>query len=144
MKGGKMAKGRAFLEGAVRWGWLKFMYLYTIAGAGLCGLGMLFAPRLMQSMFGLPTQDPVVFGIVGSVYVTFGILSILGFRSPLKFTPVLLLQLFYKSIWLVCVMLPLFIAGAPGQYAILLAVIFATYIVGDLIAIPFRYVFGKQ
>jgi hypothetical protein len=139
-----MAKGKVSLEGEVRWGWLKFMYLYTIVGAGLYGLGMVFAPRLAQSMSGFPAEDPVVFGIVGSVYVSFGVLSILGFRSPLKFTPVLLLQLFYKSIWLVCVALPLFLKGGLEQYAITLVIIFATYIIGDLIAIPFRYLFRKQ
>lgn len=52
----------------------------------------------MAAMYEMPKQDPIVFGIVGGVYVAFGILSILGLRSPLKFMPVLLLRLFYKVI----------------------------------------------
>ncbi len=128
----------------VRRGWLKFMYLYTILGAGGFGLGMIFDPKLIQSMFGFPSQDPVVFGICASVFVAFGVLSIFGFRSPLKFTPVLLLQLSYKSIWLICIILPLLVVGAPETYAIIIAIIFVTYIIGDLIAIPFSYVFKKD
>lgn len=127
-----------------RFGWIKFMYIYTILGAGGSGLGMLFAPGLMKSLFKFPLQDPVVFGIVASVYVAFGVLSIFGLRSPLKFTPVLFMQLCYKSIWMIFVIVPLLFAGKLEMYAIMLAVIFATYIIGDLIAIPFSYVFKKE
>ena len=128
----------------IRWGWIKFMYIYTIVGAGGYGLGVLFAPKLIETMSKLPPQDHVIFGIVGSVYVAFGLLSILGLRSPLKFTPVLMLQLLYKSIWMICVILPLLFTGALEVYAIMLVVIFATYIIGDLIAIPFSYIFKKE
>ncbi|HUV03852.1 MAG TPA: hypothetical protein VMX94_01955 [Armatimonadota bacterium] len=128
----------------VRWGWLRFMYFYTIIGAGALGLGMVFVPKLVQSVLGFPREDPIVFGINGSVYVAFAILSVLGLRSPLKFAPVLLLQLAYKSVWLVGVILPLLVAGRLPAYGIPLAVVFATYIIGDLIAIPFGYVFSKE
>ncbi len=131
-------------ERKIKTGWLKFMFIYTILGAGFFGLGTVFLPKLVQSVFGFPSEDPVVFGIVGSVYLAFAVLSILGFRSPVKFSPVLLLQLFYKSIWLICVMLPIFSRGAIEKYAVMTAVIFATYIIGDLIAIPFSYLFKKE
>ena len=83
-------------------------------------------------------------GIVGSVYLAFGILSILGLRSPLRFVPVLLLQLCYKSIWLIEVIPPVVIAGRFPRYALSMVIIFATYIIGDLIAIPFSYILAKQ
>src|SRR4030042_6851544 len=124
----------------VRWGWLKFMYIYTIVGAGGFGLGIIVIPNVMKSVFRWPSQDPIVFGVTGSVYLAFAILSILGLRSPLKFVPVLLLQLCYKVVWFIGVVLPLLVAGEFPMYAILLVVIFATYIIGDLIAIPFSYV----
>ena len=128
----------------VRWGWLKFMYIYTIVGAGGFGLGIIVIPNVMKSVFRWPSQDPIVFGVTGSVYLAFAILSILGLRSPLKFVPVLLLQLCYKVLWFIGVVLPLLVAGEFPMYAILLVVIFATYIIGDLIAIPFSYVLAKQ
>ena len=131
-------------EFRVRWGWLKFMYIYTIVGAGGFGLGIIFARDALGSALGWPVQDPIVLGITGSVYLAFAILSILGLRSPLKFSPVLLLQLCYKAIWLIAVILPLLIAGRLPGYAVLTVVIFATYVVGDLVAIPFGYVFAKE
>jgi len=127
----------------VRWGWLKAMYIYTIVGAGGFGLGIIVIPNVMRSIFSWPGQDPVVLGVTGSVYLSFGLLSILGLRAPLKFAPVLLLQLSYKVIWFIGVIIPILAAGKFPTYAILHVVIFATYIIGDLIAIPFSYVFSK-
>jgi hypothetical protein len=128
----------------VRWGWLKGMYIFTIIHAGGSGLGIILIPSVIRSIFGWPSQDPIVFGICGSVWVAFGLLSILGLRSPLKFSPVLLLQLSYKVVWFIGVILPVLIAGKFPTYAILYVVIYATYIIGDLIAIPFSYIFAKQ
>jgi hypothetical protein len=128
----------------IRWGWLKLMYLYTIIGAGGLGLGVIIMPDVMRSIFGWPSQDPIVFGVFGSVYIAFGILSVLGLRSPLKFVPVLLLQLCYKVVWFIGVLLPIIFSGKFQTYALVYVVIFATYIIGDLIAIPFWYVFGKR
>ena len=127
----------------VRWGWLKAMYIYTIICAGGVGLGVIFMPDVMRSMFGWPVQDPIVLGITGSVYVSFALLSILGLRSPLKFSPVLLLQLSYKVIWFIGVIFPLAVTAKFPSYAIVYVVIFATFVIGDLIAIPFWYVFAK-
>ena len=128
----------------VRWNWLKGMYLYTIVGAGGFGLGMLLMPELVKSMFQWPVAEPIAFGIVGSVYLAFGILSIFGLRSPLKFVPVLVLQLCYKSIWFIGVIIPRLISAQFPSYAIAIAIIFATYIIGDIIAIPFAYIFAKE
>ncbi len=127
-----------------RWGWLKLMYIYTIFVAGLFGVGMIFAPNTVISMFGWPSQDPIVLGVVGSVYIAFGLLSILGLRSPLKFVPILLLQLTYKIVWFLGVALPLVLDGQFPAHGYIFAAIFLTYIIGDLIAIPFSYIFGKN
>jgi hypothetical protein len=120
------------------------MYIYTIVGAGLFGLGILLGPEWMVSLFGWPDQDPITFGVTGSVYLAFALLSVLGLRSPLKTSPVLLLQLGYKAIWLVGVVVPLLIAGRFSVYALRLVVTDVTFIVGDLIAIPFSYLFTKE
>jgi len=128
----------------VRWGWLKGMYIFTIIHAGGSGLGIILIPSIIRSIFGWPSQDPIVFGICGSVWVAFGLLSILGLRSPLKFSPLLLLQLTYKVVWFIGIILPVLIAGEIPSYAIGYVVFFTVYIVGDLIAIPFPYVFAKE
>ena len=127
----------------IRWGWLKFMYIYIIIGGIGAGLGIILIPDIMKSLFRWPIEEPIMFGLVGSVDLGFGIISILGFRSPLKFAPVLLLQLCYKAIFLVAVVLPLLVTAQFPGYAILFAVIYATYVIGDAIAIPFSYIFRK-
>ena len=128
----------------INFGRIKFMYLYTIIGAGGFGLGILLIPETMISFFRWPDQDPVVFGITGSVYLAFALASLFGLRSPLKFLPILLLQLFYKSIWFIGVVIPLINSGNFPLLAILILVIFATYIIGDLLSIPFSYIFNKE
>ncbi len=68
----------------------------------------------------------------------------LGLRSPLKYSPLLLFSLCYKTVWFIAVILPIILAGAFPPYAILPAAIYASYIAGDLIAIPFAYLFSKD
>ena len=128
----------------IRRGWLKGMYIYTIFGAGLSGLGMILMPETYISMFKLPLQEPINFGILGSVYLAFGVISILGLRSPLKFVPVLLAEITYKTIWFIGVIFPLILKGQFPQYALINTIIFGTFIIGNSIAIPFKYVFSKQ
>ena len=129
---------------SIRWGWLKAMYFYTLVVSGSVGLGMILVPNTIQSVFRFPPQDPVMLGACGSVFLALGLVSILGLRSPLKFTPLLLLELVYKPIWLVAVALPLFLKGQFPFYVVFISVVFLTFIVGDLIAIPFSYVFSKK
>ena len=128
----------------IRWGWLKGMYVYTIAVAGFLGLGIIVMPEVIRTKLPWPVAEPTAFGVVGSIYVACGLLAILGLRSPLKFVPLLLLQLFYKSVWFIGVALPLCVSGVFPSYALPMAIIFATFIVGDLIAIPFSYIFAKE
>jgi hypothetical protein len=45
------------------------MYWYTIIGAGGFGLGIIFIPETMKSIFGWPDQDPIIYGITGSVFL---------------------------------------------------------------------------
>lgn len=128
----------------IRWGWLKGMYIYTIISVGLLGLGMIIMPEKIKSLLSWPVDEPIAFGIMGSVYLAFGLLSILGIRSPLKFVSVLLLQLFYKLILFIGVLLPLLFTNKFPSFAIPMSIIFATYIIGDFIAIPFSYIFTKE
>lgn len=128
---------------SIRWGWLKAMYILTIIIAGGLGLGIIFFPDHIKSFF-LSSCDPIPYGIEGSVFLAFGLLAMLGLRDPLKFVPVLLFQLTYKTVWLVAVALPLMVTGRFPASHIITVVIFMLFIVGDVIAIPFSYVFKKQ
>jgi len=128
----------------VRWGFLKFMYAY--AGISVAGFGLmiLIAPDLLNTLLGAPSIEPSIYGIVGSVWTALGLLCFLGIRDPLKFLPLLLFQVVYKSIWYLAVWLPLLIIGQFPVWGILTVSLFWTYIVGNIIAIPWSYLFKKS
>ena len=115
----------------------------TILIAGGFGVMILAAPDQAMSAMGFPAPEPIMVGITASVFLAFGLLSILGFRSPLKFCPVLLLQLAYKSIWFLAVVLPLAITNKLPEYSWMTIAIFAVFVIGDLIALPFGYLLEK-
>jgi uncharacterized membrane protein len=129
---------------SMRGGWLKAMYAYTLFGAGGFGFAMIFFPGAVQSILRFPAQDPVVFKLYGSVLLASGLMAIPALRSPLKFVPLLLFQLVYKPIWLAVVAIPLFLEGQFPLYIVVMSVVFLSYIIGDLIAIPFSYLFSKK
>lgn len=126
----------------IRWRLLRFMYVYTAIVAGSVGLATILAPAWVQLIFGMPAQDPVVFGLNGSIFLALGLIAILGVRAPLKYCPVLLLELVYKLIWLCGIVVPFALRGEFPASSVAQVVIFVTFVVGDLIAIPFRYMFG--
>lgn len=123
--------------------WLRFMFVYTIIGAGGIGLALLIVPNTIMPLLGIPTEEPIMAGIVYSVWLAFGFLSILGLRSPLKFVPVLLLQFTYKVIWFIAVIAPKAVTGDLPSFAITMSAIFATFVIGDIIAIPWKHIFAK-
>lgn len=129
---------------SIRRGWLKAMYIYTVFGAGGFGFALLIFPAPVRSVLRFPAQDSVVLGLYGSVLLASGLMAIPALRSPLKFVPLLLFQLVYKPIWLAVVAIPLFIKGQFPLYVVVISGVFLTYIIGNLMAIPFSYLFSKK
>lgn len=124
----------------VRRGWLKFMYILTIIVAGGGGLGILIMPDFVQWMFDVPSPQ-IISGIVGSTFIAFALLSVLGLLNPLKFAPILLMQLVYKMIWLIGVVLPLLTTGKVTTGMVPVIGVFAVVVICDLIAVPFSNIF---
>jgi hypothetical protein len=122
----------------VRRNWLRAMYVYTFLGAGGFGLSLL----LFGESGPFASQDPFFSATLGCFELALALAALLGLRDPLKFAPLLVTQLVYKMLWFAAVFVPLLLQGQAGEYTIL-AVVFATFIVGDLISIPFAYVFAK-
>ena len=120
------------------------MVICTAAIAGLTGLGIIIIPDTIVSSSRLAFQDSINCGIVGSVYLTFGLISIFGLIAPFKAAPILILQLTYKTIWFIGIIVPLILKGKLPPYAILNIIVYTAFIVGDLIAIPFKYLFTRN
>jgi hypothetical protein len=76
------------------------------------------------------------------VWGSYSIVSVIGIRSPLRMLPVVLLEIVYKTAWLLVVAYPLWIKneliGSPAEYTthVFLGV------VAPMIFMPWRYFFG--
>ena len=114
---------------------LQIQYTLTAIITIFAGLLIVIAPNVLAA-----NQDPLLFGALGCIWLTFGILSILGIKKPLKFLPVLIFQLIYKIIWFGAVVIPVAIQGnlEINLLNIGLIFIFAFLIVGDILFIPFK------
>lgn len=83
--------------------------------------------------------NPMV-GVAISFYAAFSLLCILGMRFPLKFTPLLLIQLFYKIAWIIAVYLPANSLDSIDESMESWFWVMAPGIVIDILVIPWRYV----
>lgn len=70
---------------------LKLMYTLTIVIAGSLGIGMLVTSDVTQWAFGIDCPR-VLSGLIGSFFLAFALVSVLGLRDPMKFAPLLFMQ----------------------------------------------------
>jgi hypothetical protein len=110
---------------------MRFLYLFTNVLVGVSAWPALIKP---EKTWG------ILEGVAWSFYGAFSLLMLLGVRLPTRMLPLMLLQLFYKLIWLVGVGYPLWARhldpGAVGAVQTL-----AGAAILDLIIIPWPYVF---
>jgi len=79
-------------------------------------------------------------GVVWSVWAAFSALAILGVLHPLRMIPILLLEIFYKGLWLILVAYPLWKAGTlAASPAMDMTVVFLPVVIVALI-MPWGYV----
>nr|WP_298998353.1 hypothetical protein [uncultured Allomuricauda sp.] len=89
-----------------------------------------------------PTEQLLPLTGVGvSFYASLSLLSLFGIRFPLKFIPLLLVQLIYKSAWLIGVYLPAHKSGLVYENIESWFWPMAIGIVIDLLVIPWKYVY---
>jgi hypothetical protein len=80
--------------------------------------------------------------LVGSLWSSILVLSVLGLSQPLRYSPVLLLQLIYKSVWLAVYVVPRLLRGDSAAVPWGIAGSFAVIIVGWPFIIPWAYLLG--
>lgn len=110
---------------------MRLLYLLNFVG-----LGISVWPGLINH--GKP-WDPM-HGIAVSCWAALSALSGLGIRYPLKMLPLLLMQFFYKSVWVLAVGLTLRSAGQLDPVAADLFSVCSKGLVVDLLVIPWPYV----
>lgn len=81
--------------------------------------------------------DPIR-GVAFSFWAALAGLSALGVRYPLAMLPIIFMQLFYRTFWLLAVAVPLLAAGRSSD----LTQGFLVAVALEIIVIPWRYVFA--
>lgn len=128
----------------IRLGPMRFMYALTAVGAMSLGLMMTLTPELLTGWLGWVLDEPLFPGAYGGCLIAFGILCALGFRSPIKYAPVLFFQFTYKSAWFFLVWLPLWFKGELPDYHLIYTIAMVGAILVDVYAVPFGYLFKKE
>ncbi|MCZ8354712.1 MAG: hypothetical protein O9340_08255 [Cyclobacteriaceae bacterium] len=119
---------------------LLFIYAANIIVAGYIGLlSLFFKQKASETIFQNVYKSTDVIRLVGSLWLSIAILSVLGFFNPEVFIPVLLLQFLYKGLWLMIVALPCIYYKEP--YPKGMAFFFLVWVIIIPIGISWRYLF---
>ena len=81
---------------------LRATYLFIVVG-----LGFLIWPAVLNP----PANTEHMRGVVRSVLAAVSLLALVGLRYPLQMLPLLFFELLWKSIWVLAIGLPLWLAG---------------------------------
>ena len=123
--------------------WLRAMYVFNIFFNGVLGFALLVAPDQMFSLMGFPAEEPIWAGAFSSLSFAGGILYVVALRSPLKYAPLLLLQLLTWVVYYPAVIIPMLVMGTLPSYATFFAAIGLVPLIGDLIVIPWGHMLAK-
>lgn len=122
---------------------IKIVYVANIIVAGWIGISALFFPKTAAAtVFEQAYPATETMRLVGCLWLSIAILSLLGLWRPLTFSPVLLVQLIYKSTWLICVGLPAMYSGQA--YPKSMAIFFVLWIVFLPLVIPWQHWLAKS
>lgn len=97
------------------------------------GIGIVMWPQLITSG---PQLEPM-HGITLSLLCALGLLAVLGLRYPLQMLPLLIFELTWKALWLLCVFIPLW-----QSHRLTDALIENLFAVGIAIVFPFVIPWG--
>jgi hypothetical protein len=101
--------------------------------------GILFTITAWSSLINYWGEFEPVEGVAYAFWGALSALAIIGLRFPVKMLPILLLQFFYKLIWVVVVGLPLYLQGTLDESGQGLMKANLMGVIIDLIAIPWLY-----
>ena len=80
-------------------------------------------------------------GVTISFWAAFSLLNLLGVRFPLKFVPILLLQLLYKSAWIIGIYMPARSLGSLNENLSSFFWVCIAGIILNLLIIPWKFVY---
>jgi len=112
---------------------LRAMYLFIVIGLGVF---------LWPDIIARHQQWDIAEGESSCMLAAFSLMSVIGVRYPLQMLPVLLWEVVWKTLWLVLVPLPQWMAGRLNES--LKPTVFAcSLVVLVYAAVPWPYVFNR-
>jgi len=119
---------------------LKLVYIANTIVAGWISFSSLFSPVYAQhTIFGGSLAYSEAIRLVGALWGGIFTLSVLGLWYPFQMSPVLLLQLIYKSVWLLFVAVPAQFNHKP--YPTAMALFFVIWVIVLPFVIPWKQLF---
>ncbi len=121
---------------------LKVVYIANIIVAGWISITSLFFPKAAgNSVFSGVYPNSELIRLVGALWFSIFLISILGLWKPITFSPILMVQLIYKSLWLLVVALPAIMH--KNEYPIGMASFFLVWVIVLPFVIPWKELFGS-
>jgi len=111
---------------------LRAMYLFIVVG-----LGLFLWPNIIDPRYHWTLAE----GHASCMLGAFSLLCILGLRYPLQMLPILLWEALWKTMWLMIVPFPQWMAGHIDE-SIKPSIFACSMVVLVYLAIPWRYVFA--
>lgn len=119
---------------------IKIVYTANILVAGWISITSVFNPKLAAvSVFSNAYPSTEVMRLVGCLWLSIALLSFGGLYKPMEFSPVLMVQLIYKSAWLLMVALPAIQNQQP--YPAYMTIFFLVWVLFLPFVIPWKYFF---
>ena len=119
---------------------LKVIYVANVVVAGWISVTSIFAPNTaVASVFTNAYPSSEYIRLVGCLWLGIAVLSVFGLYKPIAFSPVLILQLIYKGIWLLVVALPALLHHRPFPQT--MAIFFIVWVVALPFIIPWKTLF---
>jgi len=119
---------------------VQVVFAANVVVAGLVGVLSLWWPEVAaRTVFQSTAGASPAMTIAGAFWTSIALLSLAGCFFPAQLSAVLLVQLFYKGLWLAAVAVPALVRGEAGSLPMGIAVFFAVWVVVIPLAYPWRY-----
>lgn len=102
------------------------------------GLSTQFVPTLFSEMTALAINDGVVIAMLSAL----AFVSTLGLFRPLRMLPILIFELAWKLIWVLCVALPRWLADSMDDDTTL-TLIACAWVIPFIFIIPWHYLINS-
>ncbi len=121
---------------------LILVYVANICLTGVVGSISLFATsKAPMFVFNDAYEANDSMRVIGSFWIAIGIVSLLGIFRPVKFCPILVVQIIYKGLFLIVEVIPKLASKEPIPIGV--AAFFLAWVVLLPLVVPWKYLLSK-